>query len=163
MRIKSSSLQPLQSADIVDSKTRSRMMAAVSQKDTKAELAVRKILYALGVRYRTRNRDLPGSPDVANRSSRWAIFVNGCFWHGHKNCKKTKSTSTSRVPKTRAEFWARKFAANRLRDAKKCTELRRMGYRVLIIWECELFNIDKVNLRLQQFCINRQYLRETDY
>ena len=130
--------QPLASGDIVDSKTRSRMMAAVSQKDTKAELAVRKILYALGVHYRIRNRDLPGSPDIANRSSQWAIFVNGCFWHGHKHCKKTKSASISRVPKTRAEFWARKFAANRLRDVKRCRELRRMRYRVLIIWECEL-------------------------
>jgi G:T-mismatch repair DNA endonuclease (very short patch repair protein) len=77
--------------------------------------------------------------------------------------QKDESTSGSRVPKTRAEFWAHKFAANRLRDAKKCTELRRMGYRVLIIWECELFNIDKVNFRLRQFCISRQHARETGY
>jgi DNA mismatch endonuclease Vsr len=66
------------------------MMAAVSQKDTKAELAVRKILYALGVHYRIRNRDLPGSPDIANRSSQWAIVVNGCFWHGQELQKDEK-------------------------------------------------------------------------
>jgi DNA mismatch endonuclease (patch repair protein) len=140
------------SRDIVDSETRSRMMAAVAQKDTKAELVVRSILHASGVRYRIRNRDLPGSPDLANRSSRWAIFVNGCFWHGHKNCPKTKSSNRSRVPITRADFWSSKLAANRLRDAKRCRELRRMGYRVLIVWECDFFNVDAISARLREFC-----------
>src|SRR5437763_1873879 len=78
----------ISSSDIVNAKTRSRMMRAVGQEDTKAELRVRRLLHALGIRYRVRNRDLPGSPDIANRRSRWVIFVNGCFWHGHKNCMK---------------------------------------------------------------------------
>jgi DNA mismatch endonuclease (patch repair protein) len=160
----SSLSQPLpQVGDIVDSETRSRMMAAVAQKDTKAELAVRRILHALGVRFRVRNRDLPGSPDIANRSRRWAIFVNGCFWHGHKNCKKTKSTTGSRVPRTRAEFWSQKFVANRLRDAKQCRELRRMGYRVLIVWECELFNVEDVTARLRELCASKQMCDARDH
>jgi len=138
--------------DIVNPITRSRMMAAVGQKDTRAELKVRGILHGLGIRYRVQNRDLPGSPDIANRSSSWAIFVNGCFWHGHKNCTKTKSTTGSRVPKTRSEFWFDKLVANRSRDAKRCRELRRMGYRVLILWECDLFKIEEVAERLRKFC-----------
>jgi DNA mismatch endonuclease (patch repair protein) len=140
------------SGDIVNAKTRSRIMRAVGQEDTNAELRVRGLLHALGIHYRVRNRDLPGSPDVANRSSNWAIFVNGCFWHGHKNCKKTKSTRSSRVPKTRADFWSHKLGANRSRDAKKCRELRHMGYRVLILWECDLSDPERVSDRLCRFC-----------
>jgi DNA mismatch endonuclease (patch repair protein) len=141
--------------DIVDNETRSRMMASVAQKDTKPELRVRTILRMLGVRYRVRNRDLPGSPDIAHRGRRWAIFVNGCFWHGHKNCRKTKSTTSSRVPKTRAEFWFDKLATNRSRDAKQCRELREMGYRVLILWECDLLDEKGVASRLRGFCKGR--------
>jgi DNA mismatch endonuclease, patch repair protein len=138
--------------DIVNSDTRSRMMAAVAQKDTKPELQVRTILRGLGVQYRVRNRDLPGSPDIAHRGKRWAIFVNGCFWHGHKNCKKTKSTTTSRVPITRADFWSEKFLTNRSRDAQRCRELRQMGYRVLILWECDLSDVEGLARRLHAFC-----------
>jgi DNA mismatch endonuclease, patch repair protein len=139
------------SNDVVDSETRSRMMAAVSQSDTKIEIRVRKILHRFGIRFRTKNRDLPGSPDIANRSAAWAIFVNGCFWHGHKNCRKTRSRKSSRVPKTRSEFWSSKLVANRSRDAKRCLELRKRGYRVLIVWECELFNMEKIEARLSAF------------
>jgi len=144
------------SEDIVDAETRSRMMRAVRQEDTRAELRVRRALYELGIRYRVRNNDLPGSPDVANRAHKWAIFVNGCFWHGHKNCTKTKSTSCSRVPRTRADFWSSKFAANRSRDAKRCRELRRTGYKVLFIWECELVHSDAVTERLPRFCDRKE-------
>src|SRR6266446_1365075 len=111
------------SADIVDAQTRSRMMRAVRQKDTKPELRVRSVLHALGIRYRVRNNDLPGSPDIANRTGNWAIFVNGCFWHGHKNCRKTKSATCSRVPKTRADFWFNKLVTIRSRDALPCRGL----------------------------------------
>jgi DNA mismatch endonuclease, patch repair protein len=142
--------------DIVSPQIRSRMMAAVGQKDTRTEMAVRRILHALGIRYRIRNRDLPGSPDIANRAGRWAVFVNGCFWHGHKNCRKTKSTSSARVPKTRADFWSEKLVANRARDAKRCRELRRMGYRVMIVWECNLALAEELGLRLRTFCAERE-------
>lgn len=144
------------SEDIVNAETRSRMMRAVGQRDTAVELQVRKILHKLGIRYRVRNSDLPGSPDVANRSRSWAIFVNGCFWHGHKNCSKTKSANGSRVPKTRADFWSNKLGANRSRDAKRCRELRQIGYRVLIVWECNLFDPELVASRLRRFCTGRE-------
>jgi DNA mismatch endonuclease, patch repair protein len=140
------------SSDIVDAHTRSRMMAAVGQRDTAPELKIRTILSGLGIRYRVHNRDLPGSPDIAHRGRKWAIFVNGCFWHGHKNCVKTKSGIGYRVPKTRSDFWFNKLLANRSRDALRCRELRRMGYRVLILWECALRDVDKVIRRLRTFC-----------
>jgi len=142
------------SSDIVDSQTRSRMMAAVGQRDTAPEMKVRSILRGLGIRYRVHNRDLPGSPDIAHRGGKWAIFVNGCFWHGHKNCVKTKGGIGYRVPKTQSEFWFNKLLANRSRDAVRCRELRRMGYRVLILWECALRDVDRVIRRLRIFCKN---------
>jgi len=144
-----------QRADIVDVQTRSRMMAAVAQKNTAPELKIRTVLRDLGIHYRVSNYDLPGSPDIANRGGKWAIFVNGCFWHGHKNCSKTKSTAKYRVPKTRAEFWSDKLRANRARDAARCWELRQMGYRVLILWECALFDPADVVTRLASFCKRR--------
>lgn len=149
--------------EIVDEPTRSRMMAAVRQTDTKPELAVRRLLRSLGVSYRIRNRDLPGSPDIANRSRRWAVFVNGCFWHGHKNCRKTKSTTSARVPKTRAEFWSRKLNANRARDARRCSELRQIGYRVLIVWECQLNQQEATWQRLNRFCMGRKKCRKASH
>lgn len=140
-----------QNSDIVDTQTRSRMMSAVRQFGTKPELAIRKLLTEMGVRYRIKNRDLPGSPDLANRSRKWAIFVNGCFWHGHKFCSKTKSGKQPRVPKTRSEFWEAKLIANRSRDARKSWELRQLGFRVLIIWECDLKDFVSLTTRLERF------------
>jgi len=137
--------------DIVSPATRSRMMKAVKQANTSAELEVRKLVAALGIRYRMRNRDLPGSADLANRTRRWAIFVNGCFWHGHKNCPKTKGGAGSRVPKSRNRFWKQKLQDNRRRDATKCHQLRALGFRVLIVWECQLRDREKVRSRLQRF------------
>lgn len=116
-------------------------------------MKVRRILHALGIRYRIRNRDLPGSPDIANRSAGWAVFVNGCFWHGHKNCKKTKSTNCARVPRTHEDFWFEKLQANRVRDARRCKELRRLGYRVLIVWECSLVRPQELTSKLLAFCL----------
>lgn len=136
-------------SDIVSKRKRSEMMAAVSQEDTPAEMAVRRILTSLDVRYRVRNRDLPGSPDIANRSRKWAIFVNGCFWHGHKNCPQTKSGSDFRVPASNSEFWRDKLETNRLRDAKAIKSLRAQGFVVALVWECELKKPAAVADRLQ--------------
>jgi DNA mismatch endonuclease, patch repair protein len=145
-----------QSNDIVDVATRTRMMRAVRQRDTRPELIVRTLLSQMGLYYRIRNKDLPGSPDIANRSKRWVIFVNGCFWHGHKHCKKTKSNSQPRVPKTRTEFWSAKFSLNRARDAARCKELRKMGYRVFIIWECGLNDRAALASRLRPLLQSRK-------
>ena len=137
--------------DIVSPATRSRMMKAVKQANTRAEIEVRELVTALGGRYRLRNRDLPGSPDLANRTKRWAVFVNGCFWHGHKNCSKTKGGAGSRIPRVRHHFWRNKLQDNRRRDARKCQELRHRGFRVVIVWECQLRNIAQLRRRLLRF------------
>jgi DNA mismatch endonuclease Vsr len=113
----------------------SARMARIRQKGTKIEATVAIILRDLGVRYRKNVKRLPGSPDFANHSKRWAVFVNGCFWHHHKGCLKAT------VPKSNREFWIVKFRDNRRRDARCIASLRRKGYRVIIVWECEMNRI----------------------
>lgn len=106
-------------------------MAGIRQKDTSAEQLVRSLLRRLGHSFRKANRDLPGSPDAANRSRGWAVFVHGCFWHRHARCSRTTT------PKRNREFWEAKFEENRRRDARALAALRRLGYRVVVVWECE--------------------------
>ncbi|WP_271529067.1 very short patch repair endonuclease [Bradyrhizobium sp. CCBAU 25338] len=113
-----------------DAETSARM-ARIRQKGTKIETIVATVLRDLGVHYRKNVKKLPGSPDFANRSKRWAVFVNGCFWHHHKGCLRAT------IPKSNRNFWLAKFRDNRRRDARSITLLRREGYRVIIIWECE--------------------------
>ncbi len=106
-------------------------MGRVRQRGTSPELASRRIVYSLGLRYTLNNRDLPGSPDLANRSRRFVIFVHGCFWHRHAGCV---GAST---PKSNRTFWRQKFVYNVQRDQRAAAALRKMGYRVFVIWECE--------------------------
>lgn len=113
----------------------SARMARIRQKGTKIEALVGKVLRDSGLHYRKNVRRLPGSPDFANRSRRWAIFVNGCFWHHHTNCRKAT------VPKSNTEFWVSKFRANRQRDARAVARLRADGYDVGLVWECEVERI----------------------
>jgi DNA mismatch endonuclease (patch repair protein) len=113
----------------VDDATSARM-GLVRQKGTRPELMVRGALNALGHRFRLANRDLPGSPDIANRRRRWAVFVHGCFWHRH-GCKATTTPGRNR------EFWEAKFARNIARDQRATVQLRELGYTVIVIWECE--------------------------
>jgi DNA mismatch endonuclease (patch repair protein) len=108
----------------------SRRMAGIRQRDTKPEQLVRRALAALGLRFRTHNRDLPGSPDIANRAKRWAVFVHGCYWHRHSGCKRATT------PKRNTAFWIAKFSANVARDARARRALVARGFRVLTIWEC---------------------------
>lgn len=115
---------------LVDDETSLRM-AEIRQGGTKPELIVRKLVSSLGHRYRISNRDLPGSPDLANRSRGWAIFVHGCYWHRHRGCK------LATTPKRNAEFWLAKFERNVERDRRVIRELRRDGFGVLVVWECE--------------------------
>lgn len=109
-------------------------MRAVRQRDTVPERMLRQLLRRAGVHYRICPRDLPGRPDVANKSRRWAVFVHGCFWHGHRDCK------LATVPKTNTAFWVAKLEANRQRDARKVRALRELGYKVATVWQCELEN-----------------------
>lgn len=134
--------------DIVSKAKRSEMMRAVGQRRTSAEGAVQTILRRLGARYRLNHAGLPGRPDFANRTRSWAVFVHGCFWHGHRNCAKTKGGSSGRIPATNTEWWAEKIDANRERDQRKERALRDLGLRVLIVWECELRDEAKLRRRL---------------
>ncbi len=107
-------------------------MASIRARDTKPELQVRRYLHAHGLRFRLVRKDLPGKPDVVLPRWRTAIFVHGCFWHGHDGCR------YAAVSKTRTEFWASKIASNAERDARSIDALRVLGWRVIVIWECVL-------------------------
>ncbi len=107
-------------------------MSCIKGKNTKPEEIVRKYLFSQGFRYRKNNKRLPGTPDIVLPKYRTVIFVNGCFWHGHQGCRYFV------VPKTNTEFWMNKIDTNRIRDQKKMSELETMGWKVIVIWECEL-------------------------
>lgn len=110
---------------------RSWLMSRVRARDTSAEMRVRRAAHGLGLRYRLYRRDLPGTPDLVFPKHRVVVFVHGCFWHRHPGCKKATS------PKSRVEFWQSKFDRNVARDRQNVEELRTLGWRVAIIWECE--------------------------
>ena len=117
--------------DIVDRKRRSLMMAKIGPRHTRPELAVRRLLHRLRFRFRLHRTDLPGRPDVVLPRYRLVIFVHGCFWHRHQGCVNCT------MPKTRTGFWIRKFDQNVARDTRMARALRRSGWRVMTIWECE--------------------------
>lgn len=112
--------------------TTSARMGRVRQSGTAPEITIRRAVATLALRYTVKNRDLPGSPDLANRSRRWAIFVHGCYWHRHEGCHKATT------PRTNTEFWLNKFSRNVARDEAARIELQQRGYRVLTFWQCEL-------------------------
>lgn len=129
---------------LTDEKTSARL-GRVRQSDTAPELVVRRVLHGLGARFRTRARDLPGSPDISNRTRRWVIFVHGCFWHRHAGCRRATT------PKRNAMFWEEKFAANVARDARAVAALRERGYAVLSVWECETTDLQSLKRTLGLF------------
>lgn len=124
---------------------RSRQMALVRDRNTRPELAVRKVLSNLGYRYRLHPKGVPGRPDIVIRRLRAAIFVHGCFWHRHAGCSRT------RVPRTRIDFWTGKFAENVARDRSVRSRLRRERWRALVIWECVSENPKRVKMHLLSF------------
>jgi len=107
-------------------------MASIRGKDTAPELAVRKYLHRRGLRYRLHDRSLAGTPDIVFKSRGVIVFVHGCFWHGHKRCAK------ARLPKSRIEFWREKIERNMARDKKNIRRLRSRGWRVFVVWQCEI-------------------------
>jgi DNA mismatch endonuclease (patch repair protein) len=115
---------------LVTDPVRSALMKRVRRANTAPEQEVAEILRALGIRMRRNVKGLPGTPDFANKSRKIAIFVHGCFWHGHRGCR------YATFPKRNAEFWADKIAANRARDSRKAAALRREGFRVVAVWSC---------------------------
>lgn len=126
-------------ADVVDAATRSRMMSGIKGKNTKPELQVRLGLHAMGFRYRLHPKDIPGKPDIWLPRYRAAVFVHGCFWHGH-DC------TLFRLPGTRSDFWLGKIETNRTRDAKVAELLAERGIRRLSVWECAFRGPGKLGL-----------------
>lgn len=123
--------------DIVDRQTRSRMMSGIRGKNTKPEMLIRRALHSGGFRFRLHRKDLPGSPDIVLPKYRALILINGCFWHGH-DCRLFK------WPKTRPDFWSEKIEGNIERDQRNQTELKKRGWRVCILWECEVKGVGEV-------------------
>ena len=124
---------------------RSERMSRVRSKDTKPEMLVRSLIHKMGYRYRLHARDLPGKPDIVLPSRGKIIFVHGCFWHRHGTCKNT------RWPKSKLDFWKPKLEANHNRDKAVRRSLRGMGWKLMVVWECQLANAAKVVIRLRRF------------
>ncbi|MGI9651969.1 very short patch repair endonuclease [Chryseobacterium sp. RLHN22] len=124
--------------------TRSYNMSQIKGKNTKPEILVRKFLFANGFRYRLHDKKLPGKPDIVLRKYKAVIFVHGCFWHGHDGCEKFV------IPKTRTHFWLNKINTNISNDNKNIEALKKDGWNVIIVWECEIKNEIRMQKLLKQ-------------
>ena len=124
---------------------RSANMARIASADTAPELAVRKLLYRLGYRFRLHRRSLPGTPDICFSGRKKVVFVHGCFWHRHEGCKRTTT------PRTRTSFWKEKFQKNLVRDRANLQDLNQLGWSVMVVWECETADLEDLALRLAGF------------
>lgn len=131
-------------------------MSRVRGKDTAPEMTVRRLVFSLGYRYRLHDRRLPGTPDLVFAGRKKIIFVHGCFWHRHDEC------ALARIPKSNTGFWAQKLEANRERDARNLAALRELGWRVLVVWECELGERRALTSRLKAFLGRQPSTRRTD-
>lgn len=132
-------------ADSVSPDVRSRIMAQVKSKGMKPEMRVRRLIHGLGYRYRLHRADLPGKPDLVFPSRQKVVFVNGCFWHCHKDCDRV------RIPATNRDYWLAKLERNQARDTRNIALLEETGWAVLTVWECELQDISETTGRLLAF------------
>ena len=137
-------------ADTLNRAERSSRMASIRGRDTGPEMVVRKLVHGMGFRYRLHSPSLPGKPDLVFASRKRVIFVHGCFWHRHA----ARSCRLARLPKSRLEFWEPKLEGNRDRDRRIKLELRKLGWKELTIWECQLRNLASVSNRVRSF-LNR--------
>lgn len=131
--------------DNLDKTKRSWVMSRIKPQNTQPEKIVRSIVHQMGYRFRIHKTDLPGKPDIVLPKYRKIIFVNGCFWHGHKNCLRAK------LPKSNNEFWLKKIEDNKRRDINNIEALRKLGWDVLVIWQCEIKNQIEIQQRLKIF------------
>jgi len=131
--------------DIFSKKTRSVIMSRIKGRDTGPERIVRRIVRKLGYSYRSYDRSLPGKPDLVFKHLRCVLFVHGCFWHGHSGCRR------ARTPTTNVAFWTNKIRMNKLRDAKTYRSLKRAGWKVCTVWQCELKELEHLEQRLGKF------------
>jgi DNA mismatch endonuclease Vsr len=136
-------------ADYLTPEDRSVLMSKIRGKNTRPEMAVRRIVHSLGYRYRLHCRELPGTPDIVLRRLRKIIFVHGCFWHRHEHC------TQAYTPKSRQTFWQKKFRGTRLRDRRHLAQLKSDGWDVLVIWECELDSIKSASRKIEAFLTRR--------
>ena len=127
--------------DIFSKEKRSEIMSKIGPKNSKPEIIVRKIVHSLGYRFRLHRKDLPGNPDLVFPKYKKAIFVHGCFWHGHKRCQQGK------LPATNTTFWEEKISGNVKRDKSNFNKLRRLGWKYLVIWQCDIKKSNKENLK----------------
>ena len=134
--------------DVFSEQKRSWIMGRVKGRDTKPEMLVRSLLHRMGFRFRLHRKDLPGNPDIVLPRYKKVIFVHGCFWHRHTGCRYATS------PKTHTAFWKAKFSSNVSRDRRNRRELKKMGWAVLTVWQCELKNPKKLTERLNEFLAN---------
>lgn len=137
------------STDVFSPDERSAVMRRVKGQNTTPELKLRKLLTRLGLRYRLHRKDLPGSPDLAFMGRKVAIFMHGCFWHGH-DCRRG-----ARQPKANADYWTAKIGRNRARDAASLAALEALGWQAVVIWECELKDEAAVEARLRDLLLQR--------
>ena len=134
-------------ADKLTAEQRSENMRRIASKDTSPELIVRKLAHKLGYRFRLHRKDLPGKPDLVFPGKKKVIFVHGCFWHQHDN----PSCKIARIPKSRTDYWVPKLRRNVERDKEHLKELKELGWDYLIIWECEVKDIDSLTKTLKNF------------
>ncbi len=144
-KLQAISHNPLNRIDFLSVEQRSARMRLVRSTNTKPELAVRRIVWGLGWRYRLHVRSLPGKPDLVFRKSKKVIFVHGCFWHAHEGCRRAT------IPRTRVEFWLEKLDYNKRRDQENRLLLEAAGWKVLVIWECEITNRPALTNQLTSF------------
>ncbi|MSP81843.1 MAG: DNA mismatch endonuclease Vsr [Alphaproteobacteria bacterium] len=144
-------------ADTLTPAERSERMARMRGWDTQPELVVRRLVHGMGYRYRLHRRDLPGTPDMVFPSRKMAIFIHGCFWHRHPdpNCK------LARLPKSRLDFWLPKLEANRARDERHRSELAALGWKSLVVWECEIGDSGELKGNIQRFLEGLRAIRRT--
>jgi|SRR5579871_1689076 len=141
-------------ADTRSPEVRRRIMQAVRTRDTGPEMIVRRLLHFLGFRYRLHRKSLPGSPDIVFPSRKRIVLVHGCYWHGH-GCPK------GRLPKSRLDYWRAKIESNRRRDRRNIRSLRRLGWAVLVVWQCETHDARLLQRRLLRFLGESQQNRST--
>ena len=135
--------------DVFSEQKRSWIMGRVKGRDTKPEMLVRSLLHRMGFRFRLHRKDLPGNPDIVLPRYKKVIFVHGCFWHGHPGCPRSKRPTTNRP------FWDRKLDGNLERDKRFCAELSGLGWKVLVIWQCETKVPDILAKKVERFLHDR--------
>jgi len=129
-------------ADMYSKKKRSEIMAAVNSQDTRPEVRVRRVLHRMGYRFRLHKKDLPGRPDIVLPKWRIVVLVHGCFWHGHDCCE-------GHIPKSNAAYWAPKLERNLQRDRENAESLRMLGWKIIVIWECQTYSLKKLEERMR--------------